>query len=64
MTEPTRYSTAPVELPLPHELEPSPVEGCAACSWLVDVRTLARAQGDMSKVSDYNVLLRRHPYGH
>ncbi|HWU08226.1 MAG TPA: hypothetical protein VN520_17895 [Streptomyces sp.] len=65
MTEPTRYSTGTVELPLrPAELEPTPVEGCAGCAELANVRDRARAGGDMTTVSDCNVFLRRHPEGH
>ncbi|MFE0426672.1 hypothetical protein [Streptomyces sp. NPDC058953] len=43
---------------------PSPVPGCAACAALVAERGKARATGDMSRVSDCNVLLRRHPEHH
>lgn len=34
---------------------------CAECARLEKVRQTARAAGDMSKVSDCVVLLRRHP---
>ncbi|MCP9959836.1 MULTISPECIES: hypothetical protein [Streptomyces] len=64
MTEPTRYSTPPVELPLRLEPEPVSVEGCAGCAELADVRDRARAVGDMTAVSDCNVRMRRHPEGH
>ncbi|MGA4845679.1 hypothetical protein ACOBQB_05220 [Streptomyces sp. G5(2025)] len=65
MTEPTRYSTAPVELPLRvAELEPKPVDGCAGCRELANVRDRARTGGDMTTVSDCNVLMRKHPEGH
>ncbi|MFC7892839.1 hypothetical protein [Streptomyces sp. NPDC057381] len=64
MTEPTRYSTAPVELPLHLEREPVPHEGCAGCVELAAVRDRARAVGDMTTVTDCNVFLRRHPEGH
>ncbi|ARP70190.1 hypothetical protein LK07_10835 [Streptomyces pluripotens] len=64
MTEPTRYSTQPVELPLRLELEPTPVEGCAGCTELANVRDRARVVGDMITVSDCNVYMRRHPEGH
>ncbi|MFH9265200.1 hypothetical protein ACH4KN_13210 [Streptomyces sp. NPDC017546] len=64
MTEPTRYSTTPVQLsPLP-ETDPAPVDGCPGCVELSAVRDRARAGGDMTTVSDCNVLLRRHPQGH
>lgn len=53
MTEPTRYSTAAVELPLRIvELEPVPVEGCAGCVELANVRDRARVGGDMTTVTD------------
>ncbi|MCH0539618.1 hypothetical protein I3F58_08555 [Streptomyces sp. MUM 203J] len=65
MTEPTRYSTRPVELPLRlTDHEPAPVDSCAGCTELAEVRERARAGGDMTTVSDCNVLLRRHPEGH
>lgn len=64
MTEPTRFSTPPIELPLRLDPEPTPAEDCTACSWLANMRAQARAKGDMAKVSDYNVLLRRHAVGH
>ncbi|MFE5076911.1 hypothetical protein ACIGJO_25655 [Streptomyces sp. NPDC079020] len=65
MTEPTRYSTAPLELP-PRlsELEPTPVDGCAGCRELANVRDRARTGGDLTTVSDCNVYMRRHPEGH
>ncbi|MFB6898685.1 hypothetical protein [Streptomyces hydrogenans] len=64
MNEPTRYSTPPIELPLILEREPAPVEGCAGCAELANVRSRARAGGDMTTVSDCNIYLRRHPEGH
>ncbi|WP_414504186.1 hypothetical protein [Streptomyces sp. NEAU-L66] len=64
MTEPIRYSTHPVELPLRLGPEPVPVEGCAGCAELVNVRNRARMVGDMTTVTDCNVYLRRHPEGH
>ncbi|MFI5725262.1 hypothetical protein [Streptomyces cyaneofuscatus] len=64
MSEPMRYSTPPVELPLLMDREPEPVEGCAGCVELAAVRSRARAVGDMTTVSDCNVYLRRHPQGH
>lgn len=65
MTEPTRYSTTAVELPVRiGALEPTPVEGCAGCVELASVRDRARAGGDMTTVTDCNVFLRRHPEGH
>ncbi|MEU9400635.1 hypothetical protein [Streptomyces sp. NPDC048242] len=65
MTEPTRYQTAPLDLPdRTGELEPTPVDGCAGCRELANVRDRARAGGDMTTVSDCNVLMARHPEGH
>ncbi|MFD4760916.1 hypothetical protein ACFWOJ_19090 [Streptomyces sp. NPDC058439] len=64
MTEPTRYSTPPIELPLNLDREPDPAPGCAGCAELVAVRDRARAVGDWTSVSDYNVFMRRHPEGH
>ncbi|MFJ8884227.1 hypothetical protein ACIRJR_12565 [Streptomyces sp. NPDC102402] len=65
MTEPTRYSTGTVELPLRlADLEPTPVEGCAGCVELANVRDRARKGGDWTTVTDCNIFLRRHPEGH
>ncbi|NEB57396.1 hypothetical protein G3I48_34750 [Streptomyces griseus] len=65
MKEPTRYSTAPLELPdNPAKLEPTPVAGCAGCVELANVRDRARGGGDWTTVSDCNVLMRKHPEGH
>ncbi|MEV0689835.1 hypothetical protein [Streptomyces sp. NPDC050388] len=65
MSEPTRYSTSPVELPLQEPmLEPTPVQGCAGCAELANVRDRARAGDDQTTVTDCNVLMARHPKGH
>ncbi|RDG33485.1 hypothetical protein [Streptomyces corynorhini] len=66
MTEPTRYQTDPLELPLPASTEPdpAPVEGCPGCVELAKVRDRARGVGDMTTVTDCNVHMRRHPEGH
>ncbi|MFD5650974.1 hypothetical protein [Streptomyces sp. NPDC127039] len=65
MTEPRSYPSAPVVLPdRTNELEPTPVDGCAGCTELANVRDRARSGGDMTTVSDCNVYLRRHPEGH
>jgi len=52
-----------IELPH-HDLpeEPGPAEGCDVCNALDRRRTAARQVGDMSKVTDCNVELRRHPH--
>lgn len=62
MTEPTRYTTASVELPLRLELEPVPVDGCDVCEALRNEREAARLAGNGSKVSDCNVEIRKHPH--
>lgn len=63
MTEPTRYQTSPVVLPLRlGDLEPVPVDGCDVCGALANERDGARDRGDMSKVSDVNIELRAHPH--
>ncbi|MER6105841.1 hypothetical protein ABT115_26980 [Streptomyces sp. NPDC001832] len=64
MTEPTRHSAEPIELPLNLEREPDPAEDCAGCTELAAVRSRARAVGDWTTVSDCNVFMRRHPEGH
>ncbi|MEU7511520.1 hypothetical protein AB0B13_05850 [Streptomyces sp. NPDC042898] len=64
MTEPTRYSTPAIELPLNPDREPEPADGCAGCVELAAVRSRARVVGDWTTVSDCNVFLRRHPEGH
>ncbi|UQA94353.1 hypothetical protein [Streptomyces halobius] len=62
MTEPTRFLTAPVELPLRRDLEPVPVDGCDVCGALAREREAAWLAGDGSKVSDCNVEIRKHPH--
>ncbi|RSS34460.1 hypothetical protein EF906_29565 [Streptomyces sp. WAC08241] len=64
MSEPTRYSTPPLELPAIVEPEPSPVTGCAGCAELAAVRNRARRVGDWTTVTDCNVFMRRHDEGH
>nr|WP_078612192.1 MULTISPECIES: hypothetical protein [Streptomyces] len=67
MTEPTRHSLPPVALSLRTEgdlSDPSAEEDCAGCAELSAVRDRASAVGDMTTVSDCNVLLRRHSQGH
>ncbi|MCX5349186.1 hypothetical protein OG901_15630 [Streptomyces mirabilis] len=63
MTEPKRYPTAPVELPLRMDPDPEPTAGCDVCLALEWQRTEARMRGDLSKVSDANVEIRRHAHG-
>nr|WP_073763595.1 hypothetical protein [Streptomyces sp. CB02923] len=64
MSDPKTYPSAPVELPLRFDVEPTPVAGCAGCAELVAVRNRARAVGDITAVTDCNVYLRRHLEGH
>ncbi|MFI9630498.1 hypothetical protein [Streptomyces sp. NPDC052042] len=64
MSEPTRYQSAPLTQPLRLDRDPEPVDGCAGCTELANVRDRARAGGDMTTVTDCNVFLRRHPEGH
>ncbi|MFI8425584.1 hypothetical protein [Streptomyces sp. NPDC085479] len=55
----------PVHLTLPsQDPDPAPVDGCAGCVELANVRARARVVGDLTTVTDCNVLLRRHPEGH
>lgn len=55
----------PVHLTLPSpDPDPEPVDGCAGCVELANVRDRARVVGDLTTVTDCNVLLRRHPEGH
>ncbi|WUM80422.1 hypothetical protein OG485_37125 [Streptomyces sp. NBC_00328] len=63
MTEPQRYPTAPVELPLIPAPDAEPVAGCDVCLALDSQRTGARMRGDLSKASDLNVEIRRHAHG-
>lgn len=49
----------PVILGLPHD-EPIPPADCGVCAALARQRTEARARGDMSGVSDFNVEIRNH----
>ncbi|TJZ52016.1 hypothetical protein FCH28_19410 [Streptomyces piniterrae] len=42
--------------------EPVPVAGCKVCAALAQQRDTAHANGDKSKVADYNVEIRSHPH--
>ncbi|WP_329148310.1 hypothetical protein OIU91_19900 [Streptomyces sp. NBC_01456] len=46
--------------PDPWPPEPEPRAGCDRCLDLDEQRTAARRRGDISAVSDCNVLLRQH----
>ncbi|MFF9979873.1 hypothetical protein [Streptomyces erythrochromogenes] len=63
-TEPRTYQDAPVELPLRMESDPEPVKDCPGCVEVANVRTRAYATGDLTTVTDCNVIIRRHPIGH
>jgi hypothetical protein len=63
MTEPKRYLTEPVELPLILATDPEPTAGCDVCFALDSQRREARARGDLSRVSDLNVEILRHAHG-
>jgi hypothetical protein len=43
--------------------EAQPATGCKVCSALVREREEARKGRDMSRVTDCNVEIRRHPHG-
>ncbi|GAU68611.1 Syd protein [Streptomyces sp. NBRC 110611] len=49
----------PDPLPVP---ESEPVAGCDVCAALARQRAGARAVGDMSRVIDCNIEMRRHPH--
>ncbi|MEH0627891.1 hypothetical protein [Streptomyces stelliscabiei] len=49
----------PVTLGPPLE-EPTPPAECGVCAALVRQRAEARARGDLSRVSDFNVEIRAH----
>jgi hypothetical protein len=62
MSNRTTHAAQPVELPLNLAGDPPPAEGCDVCQALGEERREARAERDMSKVSDTNVEIRRHPH--
>ncbi|GAB2732898.1 hypothetical protein GCM10027072_29400 [Streptomyces bullii] len=43
-------------------VQPEPVTGCRECGQLAREREEARMAGDVSRVSDCNVRIRRHPH--
>jgi hypothetical protein len=51
-----------VELPPWFGADPGPEPGCDVCGALAGERRRARAEGDLSRVSDVNVEIRRHPH--
>ncbi|MFF8531013.1 hypothetical protein ACF07B_03310 [Streptomyces sp. NPDC015532] len=63
MSEPQRFQTAPFVSPLMLVPEPEPSAGCDVCRALDTQRTEARARGDLSRVTDINIEIRRHAHG-
>ncbi|MCX5423164.1 hypothetical protein OHA48_27285 [Streptomyces sp. NBC_00114] len=59
---PRTYPSPPVELPLRLHGDPEPDVDCDVCQALGRQRSEARAQRDMSKVSDLNIEIRNHPH--
>lgn len=57
------HPEATVDLPLPMRW-PAPVDGCADCAGLAALRGEAWDRGDLSALSDCNILLRRHAEAH
>lgn len=55
------YQCLPVHLGVP-DPEPEPVDGCEQCAGWARERAGARAAGDMTRVADCNVHIRRHPH--
>lgn len=55
----TTMDRPPVGLTLPLE-EPVPPADCEPCATRVRQRSVARKEGDWSRMSDMNVLIRRH----
>ncbi|MFB7263909.1 hypothetical protein ACFCXH_17410 [Streptomyces nojiriensis] len=51
-----------VHVTLPR-LDPEPAPGCPKCAGAGVRRAGCRRAGDMSWVSDCNVVIRRHPHG-
>ncbi|WP_181787907.1 hypothetical protein [Streptomyces phytophilus] len=65
MTAPPRRTSMADPVYLPDMFPPAdtaPAPGCGRCAELAADRATARAEGDLSAVSDANVLIRRHPH--
>ena len=62
MTDPTTHPGPPVDLPHGFNVDPSPVADCDVCQALAAARTEARTLRDLSKVSDINIEIHRHPH--
>ncbi|MDJ1133405.1 hypothetical protein [Streptomyces iconiensis] len=56
------YGQSPLETPSLFTREPVGHPGCDVCGALVEQRENARGRDDMSRVSDCNVEIRRHPH--
>jgi len=62
---PDKHPGRVVELPHYDPPEaPLPAKGCDICGALAQQRAEARERGDMSRVTDCNVEMRRHPHPH
>lgn len=65
MSEPTRYQTAPVELPIDDWLyEANPTDGCGVCAALIKELRAARRRGDDRKAFATSTEIRNHPMEH
>ncbi|MYU52157.1 MULTISPECIES: hypothetical protein [Streptomyces] len=53
---------APEPLVTPPMTDPEPVPHCDVCGALAEQRSSARRAHDMSRVSDLNIEIRRHPH--
>ncbi len=64
MTEPTRYSARPLELPIDGWLyEARPVPGCRVCAALSNERDRALEARDEKKLFEVSREIRSHPHG-
>lgn len=61
MTERFRTMSPPVHLGLPLA-PPAPVVHCPVCNGAARDRVAAQEQGDLSAVTDANVVIRSHPH--
>ncbi|KUL51736.1 hypothetical protein ADL22_05845 [Streptomyces sp. NRRL F-4489] len=65
MTDPTRYSQRPIELPLDSWLyEARPAPGCRVCTALSAERDTALKAKDWRKAFEASREIRSHPSGH
>lgn len=61
MSERIRTMSPPVHLGMPLA-PPAPVVHCAVCNVAANDRRAARDRGDLSAVTDANVVIRQHPH--